>query len=246
MADLLFCLLLLQGQAGLPAAVAPPPLRAIALDAVALEADPSPLAADTLALVVEYAGGAFFKLSEGDAVLAAGRFLPGANALRFTRPGLTATSRSLLFVLDLLEGDVPTHKLLRLQVTVAERPDSGPASGKGPARTFRLEMYHQGRLFGYREKSMVELLQLTTGQVLPVPDPGLSGAVGRTPGAGQSASLLGLGTAVARLLAGKKPAAGRPPAVPETIKKSLSLTLTRPDAQGLVRAVSVSIVLSVD
>jgi hypothetical protein len=245
MADILFCLLLLQAGAGSTAAV-PPPVRAIVLDAAALEADPSPLAADTLALVVESEGAAFFKLSEADAVLAAGRFLPGANALRFVRPGLTATSRSFLFVLDLLERDLPSQKRLRLQVTVAERPDSGPASGKGPARAFRLEMYHQGRLFGYREKSMVELLQLTTGRVLPVPDPGLSGAVGRNPGAGQSVSLLGLGTAVARLLAGKKHPDRPPPSYPAGPKKSLSLALTRPDADGQERRVAVGIELFVE
>ncbi len=80
-----------------------PLIQSVDLDPGALLADPSPLADDTLALVVVSRREAFYKLSERGAVLAAGKLLPGDNSLRFTRPGLADGSQSLFFLLDLLE-----------------------------------------------------------------------------------------------------------------------------------------------
>ncbi|MCU0236797.1 MAG: hypothetical protein MUC72_06895 [Acidobacteria bacterium] len=246
MASLLFCLLLLPAPSGLPGTAALPLVRAIDLDAAALTADPSPVAADTLALVVECSREAFYKLSERGAVLAAGRLLPGANALRFTRPGLAAISQSLFLVLDLLEQDAPAQKFLRLRVKVAGRSETGPGEAKGLSGSFRLDMYHGGRLFGYRKKSMAELLKLKTGPVIAVPDPGLSGAAGRTPAAGQSVSVLGLGMALAKYLAGKKAEKRMKAFNAESQKRSLALTITRQGADGQERKIPVEIELHVE
>jgi hypothetical protein len=246
MASLLLCLLLLPAPADLPGAVALPLVRAIDLDAAALTTDPSPVAADTLALVVECSRASFYKLSERGAVLAAGRFLPGANPLRFTRPGLTAVSQSLLFVLDLLEQGAPAQKFLRLRVKVAGKPEAGPGEATGLSGSFRLDMFHGGQLFGYRKKSMVELLKLKTGPVIAVPDPGLSGAAGRSPAAGQSVSVLGLGMALAKYLAGKKAEKRMKAFNAEAQKRSLTLTVTRQDAAGRKQEIPVEIELLVD
>jgi hypothetical protein len=248
MASLLFCLLLLPAPSARPdsGAVTSPLIRTIGLDAGALSADPALLAADTLALVVECDREAFFKLSERGEILAAGKLLRGANDLRFTRPGLTAGSRSFFFVLDLLEQDAPTQKFLRIQVTVAGKPGSGPSAPAGLSGTFRLEMYHSGRLFGYRKKSMVDLLKLKTGPVVPVPDPGLSGAAGRSPAAGQSISVLGLGMALAKYLAGKKAEKRMKAFITESQKRSLALTITRQDTDGQKREIPFEIELLVE
>jgi hypothetical protein len=248
MASLLFCLLLLPAPSARPdtGTVTSPLIRAIGLDAGALSADPALLAADTLALVVECDREAFYKLSERGDILAAGKFLPGATFLRFRRPGLTAVSQSLFFVLDLLEQDRTTQKFLRVRVTVAGKPGSGPSAPTGLSGIFRLEMYHSGRLFGYRKKSMVELLKLKTGPVLSVPDPGLSGAAGHSPAAGQSVSVLGLGMALAKYLAGKKAEKQLKAFKTESQKKSLALTITRQDTDGQKREIPIEIELQVE
>lgn len=248
MASLLFCLLLLPAPADLPvaSAVTSPLIRAIGLDAGALSADPTLLAADTLALVVECDREAFYKLSERGDVLAAGKLLPGANPLRFTRPGLTAASQSLFFVLDLLEPGASTQKFLRVQVTVEGQPGSGPGGPAGLSGIFRLEMYHSGRLFGFRKKTMAELFKLKTGPVLPVPDPGLSGSAGRNPSAGQSVSLLGLGMAFAKYLAGKKAEKRMKAYNAESQKKSLALIIIRQDRDGQKREIPIEIDLRIE
>jgi len=229
MASLLFCLMLLPAPAALPDATAPPlPLvRAISLDAAALRSDPALLAADTLALVVESSREAFFKLSERGEVLAAGKLLPGATALRFTRPGLTAASQVLFFVLDLLESEASAQKFLRVQVTVEGGPGNEPDRPAELSGSFRLDMYHSGRPFGYRKKSMVELLKLKTGPVTAVPDPGLSGSAIRDRPASQSVSIVGLGMALAKYLAGKKAAKRMKAFNEESQKRSLALTVRR-------------------
>jgi hypothetical protein len=248
MASLFFCLLLLPVSSARPdsGAVTSPLIRTIGLDAGALSADPALLAADTLALVLDCNREAFYKLSERGEILAVGKLLPGVNDLRFLRPGLTAGSQSFFFVLDLLDQDVPMQKFLRVQVTVAGKPGSGPSAPAGLSGTFRLEMYHSGRLFGYRKKNMVELLKLKTGPVVPVSDPGLSGAAGRSPAAGQSISVLGLGMALAKYLAGKKAEKRVKAFKTESQKRSLALTITRQEANGEKRQVPVEIELRVE
>jgi len=248
MASLLFCLMLLPAPAALPdTGAAPQPLlRSVSLDAVALRSDPALLAADTLALVVESSREAFFKLSERGEVLAAGKLLPGANCLRFSRPGLTAASQSFFFVLDLLEQDASVQKFLRVQVTVAGMPGSEPVRPAELSGSFRLDMYHSGRLFGFRKKSMVELLKLKTGPVTAIPDPGLSSAAGRNPSAGQSVSVLGLGLALAKYLAGKKAVKRMNAFNEESQKRSLALTLSRREANGQKREIPVEIDLRIE
>ena len=248
MASLLICLMLLPAPAALPdAGAAPLPLlRSVSLDAAALRSDPALLAADTLALVVESGREAFYKLSERDEVLAAGKLLPGANALRFRRPGFTAASRSFFFVLDLLERDASAQKFLRVQVTVAGVPGSEPDRPAQLSGSFRLDMYHSGRLFGFRKKSMVELLKLKTGLVTAVPDPGLSGSAIRDRPASQSVSVLGLGMALAKYLAGKKAQKRMNAFNEESQKRSLALTLIRREANGEKREIPIEIELQVE
>jgi len=248
MASLLFCLMLLPAPAVRPEAAALPlPLvRAVSLDAAALRSDPTLLAADTLALVVESSREAFFKLSERGEVLAAGKLLPGATCLRFTRPGLTAASQSLFFVLDLLEQDAGTQKFLRVQVTVEGGQGREPDRPTELSGSFRLDMYHSGRLFGFRKKSMVELLKLKTGPVTAVPDPGLSGSAIRDRPASQSVSVLGLGMALAKYLAGKKAGKRLKAFNEESQKRSLALTVTRQGADGQKREIPVVIDLRIE
>jgi hypothetical protein len=107
-------------------------------------------------------------------------------------------------------------------------------------------MYHSGRLFGFRKKSMVELLKLKTGPVAPVPDAGLSSAAGRNPSAGQSISLLGLGMALAKYLAGKKSEKRMKAFTAESQKKSLVLSIIRQDADGQKHEIPVEIELQVE
>jgi hypothetical protein len=229
MASFLLCFLILQAPGAIPGSVAlPAPLiRSIDLDAGTLLGDPSLLAADTLALVVESQRQAFCKLSERGEVLATGKLLPGKNTLRFTRPGLAAGSRSFFFLLDLLEQGTASQKFLRVQVTVEGAPAMEPEAKADLSGNFGLEMYHSGRRFGYRKKNMVDLLKLKTGPVAPVPDPGLSGAAGRSPSSGQSISVLGLGMALAKFLAGKKAEKRIRERAAEAQKKRLSMTFPR-------------------
>jgi hypothetical protein len=229
MPSLLLCLLLLPAPASLTdaGAVPRPLIRAIDIDANALQADPALLAAGTLALVVESSREAFYKLSEQGAVLATGRLLPGANSVRVTRLGLAEKSQSLFFVLDLLEPGAASQKFLRLQVTVAGRAGMEPEAAAGLTGSFRLEMYHSGRLLGFRKKNMVDLLKLKTGPVMPVPDPALSGEAGHSPSSGQSISVLGLGMALAKFLAGKKAKKRLQAHAAEMQKKRLVMTIPR-------------------
>jgi hypothetical protein len=229
MASLLLCLLALQAPAPSPdaGAVPMPLIRSIDLDPGALLADPSPLADDTLVLVVESRKEAFYKLSERGAVLAAGKLLPGNNPLRVTRPGLADGSQSLFFLLDLLEPGSAGQKFLRVQVTVDGRMGMAPVENTQLSGSFLLEMYHSGRLFGFRKKRMADLLKLKTGPVVPVPDPGLSGSAARSQPAGQSVSVLGLGLALAKFLAGKKAEKRARAHEAESQKKRLATTIRR-------------------
>ena len=229
MASLLLFFLMRPALQALPEAkpVPAPLIRAIDLDAGTLLADPALLAADTLSLVVESRREAFFKLSERGAVLAAGKLLAGGNALRFTRPGLAAGSQSLFFLLDLLEPGSVGQKFIRVQVTVEGRAGMDPGEKAELSGIFRLEMYHDASLFGWRKKSMADLLKLKTGPVVPVPDPGLSSSAGRGQPAGQSVSVLGLGMALAKFLAGKKAEKRAQAREAESQKKRLAATIRR-------------------
>jgi hypothetical protein len=228
MASLLsFLIFLAPVASSVPGAPPAPLVRSIDLDAATLRADPALLADDTLALVVESRRQAFYKLSEKGEVLDAGELLPGANTLRITRPGLSAGSRSFFFLLDLMEAGTASQKFLRIQVTVEDGKETGPEARTGLSGSFGLEMYYSGRLFGFRKKRMVDLVKLKTGPVTPVPDPGLSGAPGRSPSAGQSISVLGLGMALAKFLAGKKAEKKMQERAAEAQKKRLSMTFPR-------------------
>jgi hypothetical protein len=229
MAELLLVLLLLQpqvaaaGTAEIPAA----PVEAIDLHAAMLQARPDLAAADTLVLLVEANREAYFKVSERDDILASGQLLKGSNSLQFTRPGLFARSQSLFFLLDLLENGTHWQKKIGIAVTVsteAEMEREGRAELSG---SFALGMYHGGRLIGYRKKSMVDLLKLKTGPVSPVEDPGLRGSAIRDRPASQSISILGLGMALAKLLAGKKAEKRAQAHAAESQKKRLALTILR-------------------
>jgi hypothetical protein len=247
--NLLLTFLLLQTPAVLPSggAVPMPLIRSIDLDAKALLNEPvSLLAADTLALRVESSREAYYKLSERGEVLAAGELLPGSNSLRFTRPGLSARSQSLFFLLDLLENGKSAQKNIRVMVTVegkmeTDSPEREPLSG-----SFTLGMYHAKSLIGFREKSMGELLKLKTGPVVPVADPGLSGAAGRNPAMGQSVSVLGLGMALAKFLAGKKAEKRMKAKTIEQQKKRLAMNIIRQGANGEKREIPIVLELRVE
>jgi hypothetical protein len=243
MASLLFCLLLLPAPAAQAAAPPPVPLLAdIGLDAAALRAEPALLAADTLALAIECRREAFYKLSERDAVLAAGRLLPGRNGLRVSRPGLFRRSQSLLFVLETLDSGATARKFLRLRVTVDGRPEEEP-SGAAISGAFRLEMFHGGRLIGFRQKRMQELVTLTTGGVAAPADPLRGASLRGTPPPGQSVSIVGLGMALAKYLAQKKAGREAKEQAGEMEKRRLSTTIVRRQADGSERAVPVEIEL---
>ncbi len=107
-------------------------------------------------------------------------------------------------------------------------------------------MYHSGRLFGFRKKSMVELLKLKTGLVTAVPDPGLSGSAIRDRPASQSISVLGLGMALAKYLAGKKTKKRINAFTAESQKRSLALTIVRQEANGQKREIPIEIDLRID
>lgn len=241
MASLLLAILLLPLPANPPGgdAIPLPLLRSIDLDAGALLDDPALLAADTLALVVTSRRAAYYKLSERGEVLAAGRFLPGPNRLRFVRPGLAARSQSLFLVLDLLEGDARVEKFIRLQVTVAGRTETGPAI---PALSgnFNLEMFHEGRLIGFRRKRMQDLVKLTTGPTTAPVDP-LAGASFRPRPSGDSVPLLGLAMALARQLAKKQAERKVSAQAAEMSKRRLETVLVRPGTDGAERRVPIVI-----
>ncbi len=246
MASARFALLLLVAWLlpGAPAEVALPPIQAIALDAPALLADPSLLASDILALRVTSRGQAAYKLSERGEVLAAGMLLPGGNTVRFARPGLCAGSQSILLLLEAFETGAPQQKFIRLQVAVAGRTAAEPAA---PARSgnFNLEMYHAGRLIGFRRKRMQDLVQLTTGPGTLAANP-LDSASFRPQSSGNSVSVLGVAMALARHLAGKKAAKRMKSFNAESQKRSLSLTMTRQDADGQKREIPIEIELQVE
>jgi len=229
MAEWLLALLLLQPQiaAAGTAEISRPPVGAIELDAVRLLARPDLPAADTLVLLVETSREAYFKLSERDVILASGQLLKGSHPLPFTRPGMFARSQSLFFLLDLLENG--THWQNKISVTIAVDAKTEMAAGGKPGLSghFALGMYHAGRLVGFRKKNMLDLLNLKTGPVVPVPDPALSGSAGRSPAAGQSISLLGVGMALAKYLAGKKAEKKLRAHAAESQKKRLALTILR-------------------
>ena len=88
-------------------------------------------------------------------------------------------------------------------------------------------MYHDGRLIGFRKKNMTELLNLKTGLVLPVKDPGITGSAIRNQPASQGVSLLGLGMALAKFLAGKKAQSKIEAQATEQQKKRLTMSFIR-------------------
>lgn len=246
MASLLLALLLLPAPAAQVAAAPPgPPVIAVGLDAAALRADPSLLAGDTLALAVDCGREAFYKLSERDAVLAAGRLLPGSNGLRISRPGLFLRSQSLLLVLETLANGETARKFLRLRITVDDRPEEQNAGAvrRQLSGAFRLEMFHGGRLIGFRQKRMPELVKLTTGGVAAPADPLRGASLRGTPPPGESVSIVGLGMALAKYLAQKKAGREAKAQAGEMEKRRLSAAITRRQADGTERTVPVEIEL---
>ena len=226
----------------MPVAPPVPPVIAAWLDAVALRTDPSLLANDTLALTVDCGGEAFYKLSERDAVLAAGKLLSGSNGLRFSRPGLFQRSQSLLLVLEALDNGATARKYLRLRITVDDRPEES-AAGAPLSGTFRLEMFHGGQLIGFRQKRMQELVKLTTGKVAAPADPLRGASLRGTPPQGDSVPIVGLGMALAKYLAKKKANREAKEQAGEMEKRRLSAVITRRQADGTERAVPVEIEL---
>lgn len=216
--------------AGAAAEVPLPPVQAIALAAGALRDDPSLLASDTLALVVTSRVQAAYKLSERGEVLAAGMLLPGENALRFSRPGLCSGSQSLLLLLEALAGGAPQQKFIRLQVTVAGRSAAEEAA---PALSgnFSLEMYHAGRLIGFRRKRMQELVKLTTGPGTLAANP-LDSASFRSQPSGNSISVLGVAMALAKHLAKKKAEKETRAQAAEMGKRRLETAIVRAGPDG--------------
>lgn len=248
MAKLLLVLLLLLPAAALPGSgeIPPPLIRAVDLDAELLQKNPALAAADTLSLRVEADRKAPYKVSEQNAMLAAGQLLPGSNSLQVTRPGLFARSQSLFFLLAWLENDVVFQKKLTISVSVEGESEMETRETAGLSGSFTLGMYHAGNLIGFRKKSMGSLLKLKTGLVVPMPDPGISNAAGRSQSAGQSISLLGLGMALAKYLAGKKAKKRIRAHAAELQKKKLTLFFTRPGKNGEKRESQVEIELRVE
>ncbi|MBN2345782.1 MAG: hypothetical protein JXO51_05270 [Candidatus Aminicenantes bacterium] len=244
MARILLFLLLL-AFAVFPGRAAPSesPVRTVDLDADALRANPALLGSDTLALVVTCSRECLYKLSERDDVLAAGRFLPGSNSLRFSRPGLCAGSQSLFLILDLLGDGASSQKFLRFQVTIEGREGPGPQETEGTSGSFRLEMYHAGSLIGFRKKTMEELLDLKTGPVMAVSDPALSGSAIRSQPPSHPIPLLGMALALAKHLAKKRADKKVSAQAAEMRKKRLETALVRLGPGGVKREVPIVIEL---
>jgi hypothetical protein len=248
MAKFLFVLILLQPLAAFPNAgeIPMPLIRAIDLNADMLLKRPDLAAADTIALRVEANREAYYKLSERGEILAAGQLLQGSNSLLFARPGLFARSQSLFFLLDLFENGVYFQKKINITVTVDGESEMDRREKTGLSGSFTLGMFYAGRLIGFRKKSMSDLLKLKTGLVVQVPDPGISGSTIRNQPAGQSVSLLGVGMAIAKYLAGKKARAVEKAHTAEMQKKKLNLVITRPGKNGEKRESKVEIELHVE
>lgn len=242
-ARLALALLLATPAAG-AAEVLLPPVQAIVLDAGALQDDPALLASDTLALVVTSRVQAAYKLSERGGVLAAGMLLPGENALRFSRPGLCSGSQSLLFLLEALAAGAPQQKFIRLQVTVAGRtaPEEAAPALSG---NFNLEMYHSGRLIGFRRKRMQDLVKLTTGPGTLAANP-LDSASFRPQSTGNSIPVLGAAMALAKHLAKKKAAKEIRTQAAELAKRRLETAVVRTGPDGAKIQVPVVIELKTE
>jgi hypothetical protein len=248
MAKLPFMLILLMSAAMLTATdeIPGPSLLSIDLDAGLLLYRPSLAAADTMALQVEASREVFYKLSERGEILAAGKLLPGTASLQFVRPGLFAQSQTLFFLLDLLENGSPSQKKITLTLTVDRESETSDQKKAGPSGSFTLGMYHGGRMIGFRKKSMTEMLNLKTGPVAPVADPGISGSAIRSRPESQSVSVLGLGMALAKFLAGKKLRAAEKAHLQALQKKRLSLTFQSQKNGGAAHTVKAEIELRVD
>lgn len=229
MAKLLLVLVLLLSSASRTGAdeISLLPVGAIDLNADMLLNRPALAAADTLVLLVEANRDAYYKVSEHGEILATGKLLQGSNSLLLARPGLFSESQSLLFLLDLLENGASFQKKISIAVTV-DRKSAGEQREKAPlSGSFTLGMYHNGSLIGFRKKSMTELLNLKTGLVLPVKDPAITDSAIRNQPASQGVSLLGLGMALAKFLAGKKARSKIEAQAIEQQKKRLTLSFIR-------------------
>lgn len=248
MAKFFLALLLLLPAAALPGAgeISRPLIRAVDLDADMLLKNPALAAADTLSLRVEADREAPYKVSEQSTILAAGQLQPGSNSLQVTRSELFARSQSLVFLLEWLENGAVFQKKLTISVSVEGEPEMETRETTGLSGSFTLEMYHSGSLIGFRKKSMGSLLKLKTGLVVPMPDPGISNAAGRSQSAGQSISLLGLGMALAKYLAGRKAKKRIQAHTAEMQKKKVTLAITRPGKNGEKRESKVGIELRVE
>jgi len=159
---------------------------------------------------------------------------------------LFARSQSLFFLLDLLENGVYFQKKLNITVTVDWESEMDRREKAGLSGSFTLGMYHAGRLIGFRKKSMGDLLNLKTGPVIPVPDPGISSSAGRNQSASQSVSLLGLGMALAKFLAAKKARDRMEAQAIKQQKKRLAMSISRRGANGGKREVPIIIELRVE
>lgn len=228
MAKLLLLLLLLPA-AALPGAgeIPLPLIPAIDLNAELMLTRPDLAAADTLALLLEASREAYYKISERGEVLAAGQLRPGSNSLLLARPRMFAGSQSLFFLLDLLENGEVSQKKITIAVQVAGGPEMERREKAALSGSFTLAMFHAGRPIGFRQKSMAALLNLKTGPVMPVADPALGSYAGRNQSAGQSVSILGLGMALAKFLAGKKAEKRAQSVAAESRKKRLAMSISR-------------------
>ncbi|MCJ7525946.1 MAG: hypothetical protein MUP71_12110 [Candidatus Aminicenantes bacterium] len=248
MAKLLLVLVLLLSPAARPGADENSllPIGAIDLNADMLLNRPALAAADTLVLLVEANREAYYKLSERGEILASGKLLQGRNSLLFARPGLFSESQSLFFILDLLDNGASFQKKINITVTV-DRKSQGEQLERAPlSGSFTLGMYHNGRLIGFRKKNMTELLNLKTGLVLPVKDPGITGSAIRNQPASQGVSLLGLGMALAKFLAAKKSLANSKAYIQKLQKKKLTLAFQRQEKSGAKVDVQAEIELRVE
>lgn len=248
MAEFLLMMLLLGLPAPLPAAGQVPasPVRAIDLDADMMLKSPALPASDTLALRVESGREVYYKVSERGEILASGKLLPGSNSLLVARPGLFAGSQTLFLLLDLLENETRFQNKITIAVTVEGGPQAAAGAKTALSGLFTLGMYHDGSLVGLRKKSMGDLLVLKTGPVTDVPDPGISGSAIRDRPVSQSVSVLGLGLALAKYLAGKKAAAAAKARSRALQKKELTLDFAVTDKNGALRRVRAGVTLQVD
>ncbi len=221
----------------------PDPIRDIILNVSLLQNNPALLAADTIGIIVEAGRETDFKLSAQDEIIACGKLRSGNNMLLLTWPGMFAKTQTLPFMLESQAGTQVLQKTILITVSVADNREQVGAPRQTLAAEFTIHMYMAGQLIGFRKKTMIELVKLTTGTVRAVEDPALRGSAIRSVPSSQSISILGLAMGMAKYLAEKKLAAAKKVTMVDAQKRKISVVISKSDKNGEKRTIRAMIEL---